>query len=90
MSPFHIKMSYFYLKEIVANVDDILAEIFLEEREPTEEELKVNEWTCFHFMEYLSSGWFNPPLPFYLIFIQTKLHQNVGEWFAYLNAFLSW
>ena len=43
MSPFHMMMSYFYLKEIVANVDDILAEIFLEEREPTEEELKVNE-----------------------------------------------
>ena len=45
-------MSYFYFAEFVANVDDILGEIFLEEREPTEQELKVNQITYFCFVEY--------------------------------------
>ena len=31
----------------MANVDDVLGEIFLEEREPTEQELKVNEFEQF-------------------------------------------
>ena len=79
MPPFLMMMSYFYLPEFVANVDDILGEIFLEEREPTEQELKVNQFTYFCFVDYSI-----------LSFMQIKLHQNIGRWFAYLNAFLSW
>ena len=53
ISPFQLKFVFciltptkgfsFCLLEMVANVDDTLADIFLDEREPSEEELKVDQ-----------------------------------------------